>query len=89
LRHSFPALETTLEKIIAHILEAWVKRDGSFRSWRLHLGWGNVPMHRCGQSQMFRALAFYLCEARRAAADACRARRAPVHQIATFNSQLV
>ncbi len=63
LRHSFPALETTLEKVIAHILEAWVNRDGSFRSRRLHLGWDNVPMHRWGQSQMFRSLAFYLTEA--------------------------
>src|SRR6266567_4739917 len=63
LRHSFPALETTLEKVIAHILGAWVKRDGSFRSRRLHLGWDNVPMHRWGQSQMFRSLAFYLTEA--------------------------
>ena len=35
----------------------WIKPDGSFRSRRLHLGWDNVPMHRWGQSQMFRALA--------------------------------
>jgi hypothetical protein len=26
----------------------------------LHLGWDNVPMHRWGQSQMFRSLAYYL-----------------------------
>jgi len=58
----FPALETTLEKVVEHILEAWVKRDGSFRSRKLHLGWDNVPMHRWGQAQMFRALAFYLRE---------------------------
>ena len=60
----FPALETTLEKVVAHILKSWVKRDGSFRSRKLHLGWDNVPMHRWGQSQMFRSLAFYLCEAK-------------------------
>jgi hypothetical protein len=28
----------------------------------LHFGWDNVPMHRWGQSQMFRSLAFYLRE---------------------------
>ena len=62
LRDRFPQLEATLEKVVAHILEAWVKRDGSFRSRKLHLGWDNVPMHRWGQAQMFRALAFYLRE---------------------------
>jgi hypothetical protein len=63
LRNRFPQLGATLENVVAHILNAWVKRDGSFRSRRLHLGWDNVPMHRWGQSQMFRSLAFYLCEA--------------------------
>jgi hypothetical protein len=58
-------LETTLEKVIAHVLEAWVKPDGSFRSRKLYLGWDNVPMHRWGQAQMFRNLAFYLSEFRR------------------------
>ncbi len=58
LRDRFPLLKTTLEKVIAHVLEAWVKRDGSFRSRKLYLGWDNVPMHRWGQAQMFRSLAF-------------------------------
>ena len=62
LRDRFPALERTLEKVVAHILKSWVKRDGSFRSRKLYMGWDNVPMHRWGQSQMFRALAFYLRE---------------------------
>jgi hypothetical protein len=62
LRDRFPALETTLEKLVEHILEAWVKRDGSFRSRKLHLGWDNVPMHRWAQAQMFRSLAFFLSE---------------------------
>jgi hypothetical protein len=62
LRDRFPQLEAILEKVVAHILRAWVKRDGSFRSRKLHLGWDNVPMHRWGQAQMFRALAFYLRE---------------------------
>ena len=46
------------------ILKKWVKPDGSFRSRKLILGWDNVPMHRWAQSQMFRALAFYLREHR-------------------------
>jgi hypothetical protein len=63
LRDRFPALETTLKTVVREILANWVKRDGSFRSRRLHLGWDNVPMHRWAQSQMFRSLASYLHEA--------------------------
>jgi hypothetical protein len=62
LRDRFPASERTLQKVVAHIVKSWVKRDGSFRSRKLHLGWDNVPMHRWGQAQMFRSLAFYLRE---------------------------
>ena len=62
LRDRFPQLETTLETVVKGILKDWIKPDGSFRSRRLHLGWDNVPMHRWGQAQMFRALAFYLRE---------------------------
>jgi hypothetical protein len=87
LRDRFPALETTLETVVREILANWVKRDGSFRSRRLHLGWDNVPMHRWGQSQMFRSLAFYLREAREASSDESRVTRAPVHQLSTLNSQ--
>ena len=60
LRDRFPQLETTLETVVKGIMKDWIKPDGSFRSRRLHLGWDNVPMHRWGQSQMFRSLAFYL-----------------------------
>jgi hypothetical protein len=63
LRDRFPVLSTTLERVVGDVLESWLKRDGSFRSRKLHLGWDNVPMHRWGQAQMFRSLAFYLCEA--------------------------
>ncbi len=62
LRESFPQLEGTLRTVISEIINNWVKPDGSFRSRRLHLGWDNVPMHRWGQSQMFRSLAYYLGE---------------------------
>jgi hypothetical protein len=62
LRDRFPQLEITLEAVIQGILNEWVKPDGSFRSRRLYWGWDNVPMHRWGQSQMFRSLAYYLSE---------------------------
>jgi hypothetical protein len=62
LRKCIPALEKTLETVIAGILDNWVKPDGSFRSRQLMFGWDDVPMHRWGQSQMFRSLAFYLNE---------------------------
>jgi hypothetical protein len=62
LRKDFPQLEKTLKTIINGILKNWVKPDGSFRSRKLASGWDNVPMHRWAQSQMFRALAFYLRE---------------------------
>jgi hypothetical protein len=87
LRDRFPELETTLEKAVAHILQEWVKRDGSFRSRKLHIGWDNVPMHRWGQAQMFRSLAFYLREACRGTNHEPRARNAVVHQLPTLNFQ--
>ena len=62
LRKPFPRLEATLQRVVSEVLTNWVKPDGSFRSRRLHLGWDNVPMHRWGQAQMFRSLAFYLQE---------------------------
>ena len=62
LRDRFPQLEPTLERVVKGILKDWIKPDGSFRSRRLHFGWDNVPMHRWGQAQMFRSLAFYLRE---------------------------
>ncbi len=87
LRDRFPQLETTLETVVKGILKDWIKPDGSFRSRRLHLGWDNVPMHRWGQSQMFRSLAFYLREVRRVTSDESLARSAPGHQLLTLNSQ--
>ena len=64
MQKDFPQLEKTLETVVAGILQKWIKPDGSFRSRKLILGWDNVPMHRWAQSQMFRALAFYLRENR-------------------------
>jgi hypothetical protein len=65
LRDRFPQLQRELNTVLGGILANWIKPDGSFRSRRLHFGWDNVPMHRWGQSQMFRALAFYLVEERK------------------------
>jgi hypothetical protein len=89
LRDRFPALERTLEKVVDHILEAWVKHDGSFRSRKLHIGWDNVPMHRWGQAQMFRSLAFYLRETRKAPSDESQVTSARTSQLSTLNSQLL
>jgi hypothetical protein len=61
----FPQLNNTLQTVVTAILKNWVKPDGSFRSRRLHFGWDNVPMHRWGQAQMFRSLAFYLISRQR------------------------
>ena len=87
LRDRFPQLEATVETVVGGILKDWIKPDGSFRSRRLYLGWDDVPMHRWGQSQMFRSLAFYLREARKASSDESRVTSAPVHQHSTLNSQ--
>jgi len=64
LRKEFPQLESTLETVVAGILDHWIKPDGSFRSRKLKFGWDNVPMHRWAQSQMFRSLAFYLANSK-------------------------
>jgi hypothetical protein len=65
LRDRFPQLNQTLNTVLTWILNDWIKPDGSFRSRRLHFGWDNVPMHRWGQSQMFRSLAYFMRESRR------------------------
>lgn len=74
LRDRFPECERTLETVVAGVLNAWVKPDGSFRSRRLILGWDNVPMHRWGQAQMFRSLAYYWRDAVRGRTPAGRER---------------
>ena len=84
LRDRFPQLETTLETVVKGILKDWIKLDGSFRSRRLHLGWDNVPMHRWGQAQMFRSLAFYLREESAQRSDQ-RHISSAFHQLSTVN----
>ena len=63
LKDRSPVLATKLQLVLDDVLSNWIKPDGSFRSRRLRFGWDNVPMHRWAQSQMFRSLAYYLCEA--------------------------
>jgi hypothetical protein len=58
LRGRFPALDAILSAVVNR--DDWRKRDGSFRSRRLFLGWDNTPMHRWAQSQMFRSLSLLL-----------------------------
>jgi hypothetical protein len=70
LRDRFPELETKLQAVVTGVTDEWVKSDGSFRTRRLHFGWDNVPMHRWGQSQMFRSLAFYVAAEQRKQAEA-------------------
>jgi hypothetical protein len=62
LKDRFPDLGLKLETVVAGILDDWIQPNGSFRARRLLLGWDNVPMHRWAQSQMFRALSFYLSD---------------------------
>jgi len=58
LHGRFPALDKILTRLLD--LSQWQKRDGSFRSRQLLIGWDNTPMHRWAQSQMFRSLCFLL-----------------------------
>jgi hypothetical protein len=60
LRGRFPELDAFLATVVDDVLHRWQKRDGSFRSRQLLLGWDNVPMHRWAQSQVFRSLSFLL-----------------------------
>jgi hypothetical protein len=60
LRDRIGDLQKTLETLVYDLLKRWVKKDGSFRSRELLVGWDNVPMHRWAQSQIFRSLALML-----------------------------
>lgn len=60
LRGRFQKLDERLSSVLKDILDVWQKRDGSFRSRRLLVGWDSVPMHRWAQAQLFRSLSFLL-----------------------------
>jgi len=56
----YPELDRITRHVLNDLLERWQKTDGSFRSRRLLLSWDNIPMHRWGQSQIFRSLCLFL-----------------------------
>jgi hypothetical protein len=60
LRGRFQDFDRILSVVLNQVLTVWQKKDGSFRSRQLVLGWDEVPMHRWSQSQMFRSLCFLL-----------------------------
>lgn len=62
LRGRFPHLDRVVNRTLDDILRNWVRPTGSFRSRKLLFGWDNVPMHRWGQSEMFRSLAYWLAQ---------------------------
>jgi len=69
LRGRFSKMDQVLSNVATEIVERWQKRDGSFRSRELLLGWDNVPMHRWAQSQVFRSLSFLLSQDLRGSQD--------------------
>ncbi len=64
LRGRFRKLDKILSTVLDEVLGTWQRRDGSFRSRQLLLGWDDTPMHRWGQSQMFRSLCCLLSASR-------------------------
>lgn len=62
LNGRFPRLDHCVDRTLDEILDHWVQPSGAFRGRRLLAGWDNVPMHRWGQSEMFRSLALMLRE---------------------------
>lgn len=65
LRSRYQELDKILNTVLDELLKRWQKRDGSFRSRRLLLGWDNVPMHRWAQAQIFRSLSLLLFDQNR------------------------
>ena len=62
LRGRFPALDAAVARTLNDVLANWVQPSGCFRGRKLLVGWDNVPMHRWGQSEMFRSLALLLAQ---------------------------
>jgi hypothetical protein len=62
LEGRYPDFDAKVEHLVRHLLDRWVKRDGSFRSRKLMVGYDNVPMHRWGQSEVFRSLCLILAK---------------------------
>ncbi len=62
LRGRFPALDAAAARTLDDVLAHWVQKRGCFRGRKLLVGWDDVPMHRWGQSEMFRSLAWLLAQ---------------------------
>jgi len=60
LRGRFSRLDAVVSRTMDDILRNWVRPSGAFRGRKLLAGWDNVPMHRWGQSEMFRSMALWL-----------------------------
>lgn len=60
LKGRFQDLDRKADHVVGDLLGRWQKKDGSFRSRKLIFGWDDVPMHRWGQSQIFRSLCLSL-----------------------------
>jgi hypothetical protein len=60
LRGRYAQLDQVVDRTLNDVLQNWVLPTGAFRSRKLLLGWDKVPMHRWGQSEMFRSLTFGL-----------------------------
>jgi hypothetical protein len=60
LRNKNRKLGDRLDPVLRNVCRSWMRMDGSFFTRKLHLGWDRVPMHRWGQSQMFRSLCLAL-----------------------------
>ena len=73
----YPELDARARTTVDDLLANWRKKDGSFRSRRLLLGWDNVPMHRWAQAQIFRSLCLLRHSADRADSEAADSAGAP------------
>jgi len=58
----YPEFDAANERLLRHLFIRWAKCDGSFRSRKLLVGYDNVPMHRWGQSELFRSLCLILAK---------------------------
>jgi hypothetical protein len=64
LRDRYPQCTEIINTLFKDLQRRWQKRDGSFRTRKIFVGWNNVPYHRWAQSQTFRSLTlWYLAEA--------------------------
>ncbi len=69
-------LDAAVRRTLIAVLDHWIRPCGAFRGRRLLIGWDDTPMHRWGQSQMFRSMAL-IAEAGRATVDSAASAQAP------------